>query len=68
MVDFGPTAGDYARHRAGFPPELFNRLEAGHWCEPGHRALDLGTGPGPHQPNHLHVVGQGGTGFFVVIA
>ena len=27
-VDFGKTAGDYARHRAGFPPVLFERLAA----------------------------------------
>lgn len=46
MVDFGPTARDYARHRAGFPPELFFRLEANRHLEPGMRALDLGTGTG----------------------
>lgn len=46
MVDFGPTARDYARHRAGFPPALFSRLEAEHGLEPGQRALDLGTGTG----------------------
>ena len=25
-VDFGRTASDYARHRAGFPEALFERL------------------------------------------
>ncbi len=26
QVDFGRTTEDYARHRAGFPDELFERL------------------------------------------
>lgn len=46
MVDFGPTAQDYARHRAGFPPQLYDRLEAAGAWAPGQRALDLGTGTG----------------------
>src|SRR5208283_4433249 len=39
-ADFGKTANDYGRHRAGFPDEFFERLRA------GMRALDLGTGTG----------------------
>lgn len=45
-VDFGKTAGDYARHRAGFPPELPERLTAMGVLRPGLRALDLGAGTG----------------------
>lgn len=45
-VDFGKTAGDYAKHRAGFPPVLFERLAALGVGRPGQRALDLGTGTG----------------------
>ncbi len=46
QVDFGRTAADYARHRAGFPEELFERLAArGIGC-PGQRVLDLGSGTG----------------------
>ncbi|MDZ4761578.1 MAG: methyltransferase domain-containing protein [Alphaproteobacteria bacterium] len=45
-VDFGKTAGDYARHRAGFPPALLERLKA-HGLDPVNRdVLDLGTGTG----------------------
>ncbi|MDH6223401.1 MULTISPECIES: class I SAM-dependent methyltransferase [Streptomyces] len=44
--DFGLTADDYGRHRAGFPPELITRL-ARHGVEAsGRDALDLGTGTG----------------------
>lgn len=44
--DFGKTAGDYGRHRKGFPPELFPEL-ARLGVEPeGLAALDLGTGTG----------------------
>lgn len=46
MVDFGPTASDYAQHRAGFPAELYHRLESRDIARPGLRALDLGTGTG----------------------
>ncbi len=46
QVDFGRTAADYARHRAGFPEELFERLAArGIGCA-GQRVLDLGSGTG----------------------
>jgi SAM-dependent methyltransferase len=45
-VDFGRTADDYARYRAGFPEVLFERLER----TPGPcrdlDVLDLGTGTG----------------------
>ena len=45
-VDFGRTAEDYARHRAGFPEQLFERLTArGIGCA-GQRVLDLGSGTG----------------------
>lgn len=45
-IDFGRTADDYARHRAGFPAELFRRLGALGVGMPGQRVLDLGTGTG----------------------
>ena len=45
-IDFGRTAEDYARHRAGFPAELFDRLRNFELCRPGQRVLDLGTGTG----------------------
>ena len=45
-VDFGLTAEDYGRFRAGFPASLFDRLEAGDVIAPGLRVLDLGTGTG----------------------
>ena len=45
-VDFGKTAADYARHRAGFPPALFERLAGRGIGLPTQRILDLGTGPG----------------------
>ncbi|GLW28184.1 methyltransferase type 11 [Actinoplanes regularis] len=41
-VDFGRTAQDYARHRAGFPPALMDRLGD----VTGRTVLDLGTGTG----------------------
>jgi len=51
-VDFGRTAADYARHRAGFPDRFYDRLAA-HGIVPASaaegpeiRALDLGTGTG----------------------
>jgi SAM-dependent methyltransferase len=46
MIDFGLTATDYARHRAGFPDALFDRLSAHQVGLPGQRVLDLGTGTG----------------------
>lgn len=45
-VDFGRTAADYRRYRAGFPQAFFDRLRALGWATPGERALDLGTGTG----------------------
>ncbi len=45
-IDFGRTADDYARHRAGFPPELFRRLQAFDVGLPGQRLLDIGSGTG----------------------
>lgn len=45
-VDFGRTAADYSRHRAGFPDRLFERLSAYDIGGPGQRILDLGTGTG----------------------
>ena len=44
--DFGRTAADYARFRAGFPPELFERLREKGVGLPGQRVLDLGAGTG----------------------
>jgi SAM-dependent methyltransferase len=46
QVDFGKTASDYARHRAGFPASFFQRLGDEGIARPGSRALDLGTGTG----------------------
>jgi SAM-dependent methyltransferase len=46
QVDFGRTAADYARHRAGFPEALFERLAARGIGHPGQRLLDLGSGTG----------------------
>jgi len=45
-ADFGKTAEDYGRHRAGFPDEFFERLAAMNILQAGLRALDLGTGTG----------------------
>ncbi len=45
-IDFGRTAADYGRHRARFPPALFERLTAMGVLRAGMRALDLGTGTG----------------------
>ena len=45
-IDFGRTAGDYARHRAGFPERLFEGLIGKGVVRPGERLLDLGTGTG----------------------
>ncbi|HLM85386.1 MAG TPA: methyltransferase domain-containing protein [Solirubrobacteraceae bacterium] len=44
--DFARTAVDYARHRAGFPPELLDRLAALGVVRLGARVVDLGTGTG----------------------
>ena len=45
-VDFGKTAQDYGRYRAGFPQELFVRLKRFGVGEPGQKVLDVGTGTG----------------------
>jgi SAM-dependent methyltransferase len=45
-IDFGKTADDYSRYRAGFPAELFERLQTFGVGIPGQRLLDLGTGTG----------------------
>ena len=45
-VDFGKTASDYARHRAGFPDSFFARLIVDGVAASGSVALDLGTGTG----------------------
>jgi SAM-dependent methyltransferase len=44
--DFGRTADDYTRHRAGFPAELLDHLETMGVAGPGQRVVDLGTGTG----------------------
>lgn len=45
-IDFGLTAKDYGKHRAGFPERFFEKL--GHYGigHTGQRVLDLGTGAG----------------------
>jgi len=45
-IDFGKAAGDYAKHRAGFPDAFFERLTAMGIIRAGMKALDLGTGTG----------------------
>lgn len=45
-VDFGKTARDYGRYRAGFPETFFDRLSAFGVGQSGQRVLDLGTGTG----------------------
>ncbi|MFN3370642.1 MAG: class I SAM-dependent methyltransferase [Sphingomonadaceae bacterium] len=45
-VDFGRTATDYGRHRAGFPSAFFDALLAQLSIGPGWQALDIGTGTG----------------------
>lgn len=45
-VDFGKTADDYARHRAGYPPRFYDELLARGLGVPGQRVVDLGTGTG----------------------
>src|SRR5262245_48677024 len=46
-IDFGKTAQDYGRYRAGFPPAFFDRVATYGIGLPGQRVLDLGTGTGP---------------------
>lgn len=45
-VDFGATAEDYAKFRAGFPESFFGRLEALGLCRSGTTVVDVGTGTG----------------------
>jgi len=45
-ADFGKTASDYGRHRAGFPDEFFERLQTAGILRTGMHVLDLGTGTG----------------------
>ncbi len=45
-VDFGKTASDYGRFRAGFPEDFFGRLADQLAFSPGDTALDIGTGTG----------------------
>jgi ubiquinone/menaquinone biosynthesis C-methylase UbiE len=45
-VDFGKTAADYARHRAGFPDTFFDRIFNLGAVRRADRVLDLGTGTG----------------------
>lgn len=45
-IDFGKTAADYGRFRAGYPAELYRRLEAFGFGVAGQRVLDLATGTG----------------------
>jgi SAM-dependent methyltransferase len=45
-ADFSKTADDYARHRAGYPDWLFERLMRRGLARPDMRALDLATGTG----------------------
>jgi SAM-dependent methyltransferase len=46
QVDFGHTAEDYGRFRAGFPDAFFERAAAHGVGGTGQRILDLGTGTG----------------------
>jgi SAM-dependent methyltransferase len=45
-IDFGKTASDYGRFRAGYPAELYRRLEAFDIGMADQRVLDLATGTG----------------------
>jgi len=45
-VDFSLTAADYGKHRAGFPPSLFDRLQPWGIGKAGQRVVDVGTGTG----------------------
>ena len=46
MIDFGKTAADYARHRAGFPERFFERLALQGIGRHGQAVVDIGTGTG----------------------
>jgi len=45
-IDFGQTAKDYARYRAGFPDSFFTRLNTGGFLANINTVLDVGTGTG----------------------
>jgi SAM-dependent methyltransferase len=47
-IDFGKTAGDYSKHRQGFPDRFFDRLADFGLPPPGGRGrvVDLGSGTG----------------------
>lgn len=45
-VDFGRTASDYGRYRAGYPARLYDRLAEFGVGLRGQRILDVGTGTG----------------------
>ena len=45
-INFGRTALDYGKHRAGFPDEFFERIQQLGLIPNGTRLLDLGTGTG----------------------
>ncbi|TJZ72067.1 class I SAM-dependent methyltransferase [Chitiniphilus eburneus] len=45
-VDFGKTASDYGKYRAGFPAAFFARAAALGVGVPGQQVLDMGTGTG----------------------
>lgn len=45
-IDFGRTAKEYGRHRAGFPDAFFEELIRLGVLNPGLAALDIGTGTG----------------------
>ncbi len=45
-VDFGLTANDYARHRAGFPESFFERIALYNVGCHGQVVVDVGTGTG----------------------
>lgn len=45
-VDFGKTATDYGRYRAGFPDEFFDRVFDDGYVRARDALLDLGTGTG----------------------
>ena len=45
QIDFGKTADDYGRYRAGFPDQLYRRLEKLGVGLQRQRVLDLGPAP-----------------------
>jgi len=46
LIDFGTAAGDYARHRPGFPDVFFDHVRCYGAGVAGQRVVDLGTGTG----------------------